>query len=122
MEFAVCVPLLAVLLFGIIQYGFIFSAYMTLRHAASVTARTISLAGADTSSSNVTALARAAITPALNPNNLQSAAMTATNMNGVDAYSVTLTYSQPLIIRFVVPGQSSGNLQLTTQATYRRNG
>jgi Flp pilus assembly protein TadG len=44
-EFALVVPLLALLLFAIIQYGFIFNAYMNVRHAAFVTARSVALSG-----------------------------------------------------------------------------
>jgi len=45
-EFALAAPLLFLLLLGIIQYGLIFSASLTLRHAAQVSSRTLSLAGA----------------------------------------------------------------------------
>jgi hypothetical protein len=38
-EFALCIPLLALLLFGIIQYGFIFYTYISLKNASAVGAR-----------------------------------------------------------------------------------
>lgn len=118
-EFAFVLPLLALLLFAIIQYGFIFNAYMTLRHGCHVAARSVSLAGASTN--NVTAIVCQTIQPLLSCSRLGPVIPTPTTVGGISAMNVTATYSLPLIIKFVVPGASSNNLTVTAQATYRSN-
>lgn len=120
-EFALVVPLLALLLFGIIQHGFIFNGYMNVRHAAHVTARSVALSGAVTNMANVTVLARQAILPPLDPSDLTS--VTVQNVTLVqpnDALRVTLNYSLPLFMRFVVPGATNGRINLSGSAVYRR--
>jgi Flp pilus assembly protein TadG len=123
MEFALALPLLALLLFGIIQYGFIFSAYMSLRHGAHVTARTLSMAGSTFTSSNATVIARSAIAPMLDASNLVSpVTVSSPNVGGTtNTVRVAMTYNLPLVVPFVVPGSSGGVLRLNAEATYRRN-
>src|SRR5512145_1569670 len=82
-EFALVLPLLAVLLFAIIQYGLIFNAYMTLRHGAHVTARTLSLAGASTN--NVQATACDAVQPVLDCARLASPVVSSATIGGKPA-------------------------------------
>lgn len=120
-EFALTLPLLALLLFAIIQYGFIFGASMTLRHGAHETARSMSLAGQ--TSTNVSAIACNAISPLLNCANLQTVQMdqNATVSTPGDAVSVDLTYNLTLIIPWVVPNSTAGVLPLKAQAVYRKN-
>jgi Flp pilus assembly protein TadG len=120
-EFAFILPIIALILFGIIQYGFIFNAYMTLRHAAHVTGRALSLPAADTSVANARNIAVAAITPMLQSNRLDNPVVTSKTVGGKPAIEVSLTYAQPLIFRFVLPGATSGTLTITASATYRRN-
>jgi Flp pilus assembly protein TadG len=120
-EFALLLPLLALLLFAIIQYGFIFSAYMTLRHAANVTARTVGLASL--TPADATAVAKQAITPMLDVSKLGAVTVNQVSVNTLnDSYSVQLTYTLPLIIKFVVPGASGNTLVLNARAIYRREG
>ena len=120
-EFALVFPLLALLLFGIIQYGFIFSAYMTLRHAANVTARTVGLAGVSAVDAN--AVAQNAVTPMLDSTKLGAVVVNTTTVSTAnDAYSVQLTYNLPLIIKFVVPGATGNTLVLNARAVYRKEG
>jgi Flp pilus assembly protein TadG len=115
-EFALCLPFLAVLLFGIIQYGFIFNAYMTLRHATHVAARTVSLPGNTNTAESVVSQA---ISPMLQPSNLGAVTTTPTSIGGVPAFTVGASYNLPLIIKFVVPGATGSSLTITAQATYR---
>jgi Flp pilus assembly protein TadG len=120
-EFALVFPLLALMLFAIIQYGFIFSAYMTLRHAANVTARTITLAAGNTN--NATAIAQQAVVPMLDSSKLGAVVVNTVSVSqpgANDAMSVRLTYNLPLIIQFVVPGASGNILVMNAQATYRK--
>lgn len=118
-EFALALPLLALILFAIIQYGFIISAQITLRHAAQVTSRTMSLAGASTN--NVNTVAADALGPLLDSNQLQSVQLVRTTVGSADAYRVTLTYDLPLVLKFVVPGATGNILQLTASGVDRIN-
>jgi Flp pilus assembly protein TadG len=120
-EFALTLPLLVFLLFGIIQYGFIFSAYVTLRHGAHFTARTLSLAASDNTTSNTMQVAKSSITPMLDPNRLQSAVLTSNTVAGLRAVNAQLVYNLPLILPIVVPGATDGTKVLTASATYRAN-
>jgi Flp pilus assembly protein TadG len=121
-EFALVVPLLALLLFAIIQYGFIFNAYIGVRHAAHVTARTMALTGTSTNSANVLAIAQGQLQQVyLDPTKLTSATLqSVTIANANDAYKVSLYYSMPLYMRFVVPGANSGTIAINASAVYRR--
>ena len=119
-EFALTLPLLAILLFGIIQYGFIFNAYMTLRHGAHETARSLSLAGAQTNAAVALSIAQQAINPMLDISNLGTptiSVVTVTNSN--KGINVGLSYGLPLFIRYVVPNAVGDTLTITASATYR---
>jgi Flp pilus assembly protein TadG len=122
-EFALVLPLLALMLFGIIQYGFIFNAYMTLRHSAHQVARTLSLPSADMSVANAQTIACSNIAPMLQCANLATPQVTNITVGGVGAVRVNLSYDLPLIIRFVVPNANeNGVLTIQAAATYRKEG
>ena len=102
-------PLLVLLLFAIVQYGFIFGAYITIRNASAVGAR-----AAIISTNNAVALAKAAVGPMLDTN-LATANLGTTTVGGARAWTMTVSYPVPLIIPFVVPGGgSSKTLTATT--------
>jgi len=110
-EFALTIPLLALLLFGIIQYGFIFAAYTTLRTGASAAARYATLSLPNPTVPQIQSYAKSAIGPMLLTNGV-----TAVNVNtnatvgGVTgAKSVQINYNLELIIPFVVPGKTAGS-------------
>jgi len=112
-EFAITLPILALFLFGICQFGFIFAAVLTVRNASAVGAR-YAVVGSP-ASSNVQAVAKAAVSPMLNAGSA-TASVTDTNLAGNTAKMVTVTYNLPLIIPFVVPGKTAGG-SLTLSAT-----
>lgn len=117
-ELALILPFLMLILFGIMQWGLIFNAYITVRHAAQVTARTLSLPV--TNAASPTSIAIQAIAP-LNPANLvQPITTNGATVGGSAAVQVRLTYRFPVILRFVVPGASSGTLVLNAQAIARK--
>jgi Flp pilus assembly protein TadG len=118
-EFALVLPLLAVLLFGIIQYGFIFNAYMTLRHGMHVAARTFALSGGVTNTPQD--IVCFAVQPMLDCSRLGTPTVTSTNVGTVSATTVSGTYGLPLIVKFVVPGATGNTLTITASATYRTN-
>ena len=114
-EFAITLPILALFLFGICQFGFIFAAVLTVRNASAVGARYVVIGTPTTS--NVQAVAKAAVSPMLtittdNPH----VDVVQTNLAGNTAMSVQVTYNLPLIIPFVVPGKTAGG-SLTLSAT-----
>lgn len=120
-EFALILPLLALMLFGIIQWGFIFNAYMTLRHSAHQVARTMSLPGADTSVQSARDIACSNIVPTLQCGNLGTPVVSSNStVGGAAAVSVQLTYNLPLVIKFVVPNATSNALAIKASAIYRK--
>jgi Flp pilus assembly protein TadG len=118
-EFALIIPLLALMLFGIIQYGFIFATYISVRNASAVGARHAVLSTTPrptvTQIQNIT---RGAIGPMLQTNNIASINVnTNVTVGGVvGATSVQVQYNLPLIIPFVVPGKTAGG-SLTLSGT-----
>ena len=113
-EFAIALPILAALLFGIIQYGFIFATYITVRNASSIGARQVIInSGTGASStSNVVAAASNAVGPLLDPNQAQIT-VTATNLSSGAGTSVQVSYPFKIIIPFVVPGARTGTRTIT---------
>src|SRR4051794_17648077 len=99
-EFALTLPLLALLLFGICQYGFIFAAYLTLRNASAVGARYATLSNPTPSDSDIQKVAQGAVGPMLKTN-LAVASVTSVSVGGVSgAKSVQVRYDLPLVIPF----------------------
>lgn len=120
-EFALTLPLLAVLLFGIIQYGIIFAAILTVRNASAVGAR-YAVIGNPTVS-NIQAIAIGALSPMLTVTNNNATATVDTNatVGGTSgAKSVTVNYGLSLIIPFVVPGKSAGSTLTISETTVMR--
>jgi len=116
-EFALTLPLLAVLLFGIIQYGFIFADYMTIRNASAVAARYATLSPTPTIA-EIQSVAQTTAEAELGTNNVPTVNV---NMNVAvgsfdDGKQVQVVYNVPLIIPFVVPGKTDGG-SLTISAT-----
>ncbi len=116
-EFAITLPILAVFLFGICQFGFIFAAVLTVRNASAVGAR-YAVVGSP-ANSNVQAVAKAAVSPMLNAGSA-TAVVTTTNFAGNTATSVQVTYNLPLIIPFVVPGKTAGGSLTLSASTVMR--
>ncbi len=122
-EFALAFPLLALILFAIIQYGFIFGAQMSLRHAAQITCRTLCLAGVNYDEAETRTLAEESLGPLLDAERLTTVDRTGDDykVGGRDAIKVTLAYDMPLIIQFVVPGASDNSITLTAAGIDRKN-
>jgi Flp pilus assembly protein TadG len=119
-EFALTLPLLALLLFSIIQYGFIFAAYMSLRNASAVGARYATLSP-NPSDSDVRSVALGALSPMLSSNRGTVTVTHNVPVGSVSgATSVQIQYNLPLIVPFVVPGKTSGStLSLSATTTMR---
>jgi Flp pilus assembly protein TadG len=115
-EAAVVFPLLFLILFGIIQYGFMFAAHVTLRSAAVTAARAAVLDGAD--SGAIEQSARDAAASMLDPS-LLSVAISHPTVGGRAATRVSLSYDLRLLVPFVVPGNNNGHLTLHAASTMR---
>lgn len=122
-EATVILPVVMFVLFGIIQWGLIFCAQLTVTNAAATAGRLI--AGQETGASTVSDpevidTARSAVAPFLVPANLGvQITPPITQLGGANTYSVRCTYNYPLLLKYVVPGQSGGFLQITSTTTAR---
>lgn len=94
-EFAVVLPLLLTILFGIIEFGYVFMVRQSLQHAAREGARTAILQ----TSTNAGVTAR--ITEAMGPTGITGytvARTLATNANPVETVSVTVPYTDVSLV------------------------
>jgi len=103
-EFSVILPLIVLLLFSIIQYSLIFSAYLTVHNANVIAARFATL-NPDSTSMTIEQIARASLVPMLQPDNLLDPVIELNEVVGGigGAKKVQLTYELPLLLPFVVP-------------------
>lgn len=118
-EFALVVSLLAVLLFAIIQYGFIFAAHISLRNASNVGARYGTLSSPRPTTNQIRNVTLGAIGPLLQTNYVVqpiTVETTATVGTLTGATRVQIQYNLPLILPFVVPGKNAGG-SLTLSGT-----
>lgn len=107
-EFALVIPLLALVLFAIIQYGFIFSAYISVKNASAVGARYAVVGShttADIQSVTQDALRKSLSTGSVTVNVTTNAILGA----ATNAVSVRVNYNMTLIVPFVVPGKTNDN-------------
>jgi len=108
-EFALISPLLLLFLLGIIQWGWIFAGFVTVRNASAVAAR-YAVVGTP-SSDSIKAKATAAVGPLLNTNSTYVTAtvdMNATVGTATGGKRVAITYNLPVLIPFVDPWATNG--------------
>ena len=120
-EFAMTLPLIALILFGIIQYGLIFGAYMTLRNAATVGARYAVIGQTRHTVGEIQDFTKAAVAPMLSAGNVTAVNIdTNFTVGSVSrATSVQIQYNLPLIVPFVVIGHTGNTLSLSAAAVMR---
>ena len=111
-EFAFVFPVLAFILFAVIQYGFLFAAYITVRNASAVGAR-----AAIISTNNAVAAAKAALSPMLDISRAPDPVLTVTNVGGLPAFAMTVSYPVKPIIPYVMPPFSRSTTNRTLSAT-----
>lgn len=125
-EFAIILPVVLLLVFGVIQFGMVFSAYISLRNASSVAARYAALAnGADDPLTNakrtqISNVAIGALNGILNTSAsyLDTPVVADETVAGRNARSVTLTYHYPAL--FPLPGLSNdGKFRIVAKTTMR---
>jgi Flp pilus assembly protein TadG len=121
-EFALALLPLALILFGICQYGVIYDANMTIRNAAVAAARYAVLAVTNTPTiAQVQSYATQAATadPFLKTNNVTVTVATNVTVGTLTgATSVQIQYNLPLMIPWVVPGAGS-NVSVSATAIMR---
>lgn len=124
-EFSLVLLPLALLLFGICQYGLIYGALLTVRNATVVAARYATLATTATgpTADQIKTVAQNALGPMLSTNNPTTVTVN-TNVVTVGgasgAVSVQIQYNLPLIIPWVVPGKTAGDSLTLTATTIMR--
>jgi Flp pilus assembly protein TadG len=121
-EFAMIAPVFALLLFAIIQYGFIFAAYISVRNASAVAARYATLSNPTPTTTQIQSVARGAIGPMLNSNDVRAVNVDLNaNVGGAaGAKSVEIQYNLSLIVPFVVPGKTNDNVLVIGATTVMR--
>jgi Flp pilus assembly protein TadG len=124
-EFALVLLPLALILFGICQYGLIYDANMTIRNATVAAARyaVLSVTNAPTIV-QIQSFAKQVVTadPFLKTNYVAAVNVnTNVTVGGVNgATSVQIQYNLPLIIPWVVPGMSAGSSVSLSATTIMR--
>jgi len=132
-EFAVVLPVLMLLIFGVIQFALIFGARLALQNAAEVGARAATLAS-DPSIPVTAADAQVAaeteafnaipafLKPLLGINPTISASVDSDgdlDCDVDDVKIVTINYDLDLILPFIVPGSSGGVMNMVVTGTMR---
>lgn len=126
-EAALAVPFLVTLIMGIVQYGFVFAAHVSLRSTAAATARYVAILNGNidyrdsSRADELESAVQAALSPMLdNSTSRFSVAVSHIAVGEVgDARQITIDYDLDLFVPFVVPGASGGNLQIRTVAVMR---
>jgi Flp pilus assembly protein TadG len=119
-ESAIVTPILALLMFGVAQYGIMLAGYLSMINATSVAARAVSLDGAATG--QVENVVRAALDPLIDPNNPNVSVVVSDkqNLGGFgDATRITIDYDMELFFPLVVPKAVNGKFKLSTTVITR---
>jgi Flp pilus assembly protein TadG len=109
-ELAMVLPVLAVLLFGVIQFGIVFNNYLTLTDATRAGARAGAVARNDSNPAAETTSAVQTSASDLNQSNLS----VSVNSSWTQGSDVTVTATYPYSINLLGWVIASGNLQSTT--------
>ena len=119
----VLTPLLVSIVFGVIQWGLVFAAQLTLRAASSSTAR-YAILDSGQNDTTIENYARVAVGPLLDGSKLDPKVNRHAHIDPADLTSskiteVNLKYNFDLFFPFVVPGSSGGSLKLHSTTLMR---
>ncbi len=122
-EFAIVLPFLFLIIFGIIQYAFIFWTYIVVSNGTSIAARHVGLINPAATNAELLNITRSSIGSMLG-GFYDSTGLTTTTgnviINGSAATSVQVSYAMPLMFPFVVPQSTPGNsFNLTSSMVIR---
>lgn len=114
-EFALVIPVLLLIVIGIIEFGFMFSSYLTLTNASREAVRFISLGGDD-----VSAILRANnVAVNTDPNRMEiNISPTSSNRSRGDSVTVEIIYAYDFLTPFM-DALMGNNFNLRVEATMR---
>ena len=115
-EFALVVPILLILLFGIIQYSLFFWGYVTIRTASAIGARQAIVSPGNVDLITSVAQGAAAAPPLLMSNKVNVTVAT-NSASGPLITTVTVSYNFPIFIPFVIPPFTRVGTNKTISAT-----
>jgi Flp pilus assembly protein TadG len=113
-EFAIIAPVLILLLFGIVEYGFVFNAQLQVTGAAREAAREMAVTGVPAQAQLSAVSATAALSPDLTTGDVTLSSSTCSAGQDVTA---TVGYDKPFIT-----GLFGATIHITGTATYRCQG
>lgn len=117
LEFALILPVIVTFLFGAVQYGLIFGAYVTVRNATAVAARYAIISDPIPTDAAVANVATGALY-GLDAAKVQSVTVAAQTVAGVSGgRSVQMIYDYPTM--FPVPGSKNGLFRLNVTTVMR---
>ena len=110
-EFALVFPLLAVMLFGIVEFGSVYNAQLMLTSAAREGARTMAVTGSPAAASASVLAAAGSLSPGLAAGDVSVSPAACTSTTDVE---VTITYDKPFLT-----GLFGASVELTGVASRR---
>ena len=119
---AIVLPILLFILFGIIQWGMIFAAQLTLIHATSTAGRMVAMGNPAYFCSQIRDAAVSAAAPYLTLQQQDCSASggcVAAPAQSTTNTTVGCSYTMNLLVPYVVPGQQQGRLVLNSFMTAR---
>ncbi len=118
-EFALILPVLLLLLFGIIQFGILFNYYISITHAAREGVRWAALEHVESEVKQKTIDAAPSLNPALAESDIAVSNPAPTIEDQGDPVTVTVSYSVPIDVPLMDTFFPGGNITLVTAATQR---
>ena len=118
-EFALVLPFLILILFGVIQYGWLFGAKLSLMNTTASAARFSTVGAPRPTETEIRQMFMANLIAPVQTNDVQSVTVTE-NVNGVvDLREVKAVAKIKLFLPFVVPSNNNGFVTLTEIAKMR---
>ena len=120
-ELAITIPLLMTVLLGAVQWSLVWSARLTLSHAASVGARYASTGPEDSKPAPgaVSIVTRNSIVGLVDPTDVTVTVTNYTLSTANDSRRIVVDYDLDLIFPYVVPGSTNGELPIQVEAIAR---
>ena len=117
-EFAMLLPLLVLLVFGIIQFGVLFNNYIAITHAAREGVRWAALEEPESVVKDKAVEAAPSLKPAIDPANITVDPSSRSIANQGEQVEVTVSYAVPIIMPFINEILGA-NVTLVASATQR---
>jgi len=119
-EFALLLPALLLLVFGIIQFGILFNNYIAITHAAREGVRWAALEEPESVVKDKAVAAAPSLNPAIDPANITVDPPERSIVNQGEPVEVTVSYTAPIIVPFLNRPEILGeSITLVASATQR---